>query len=162
MIDAVVIGSGPNGLAAAVEPHLQRVRDPPAEMQKPLARRLPADGLLVTQATSPVFARDAFWSIVHTLETAPSPYALDGGLTVRPYHAYVPSFGEWGFVVAGHAVAPWDSITLKVPTRFLDGPTLRAMAHFPRDMARTEVDANTLQTHALPRYYESGWEEWFK
>lgn len=127
-----------------------------------LAQRLRADGLLVTQATSPVFARDAFWSIVHTLETTPSPYALDSGLTVRPFHAYVPSFGEWGFVVAGHAVAPWDSITLNVPTRFLDAPTLRAMAHFPPDMARTDVEANTLQTHALPRYYESGWEQWFK
>ena len=42
--------------------------------------------------TSPLFARKSFWIVATTIEAA--------GLTATPYHAHVPSFGEWGFVVA--------------------------------------------------------------
>ncbi len=47
----------------------------------------------MVQATSPLYARRSFWSIVATLE--------DVGFAVAPYHALVPSFGEWGFILAG-------------------------------------------------------------
>src|SRR5688572_21781610 len=57
-----------------------------------LHARLAPGGLAVVQATSPMFARQSFWCIAHTLASA--------GFDTRPYHAYVPSFGEWGFVLA--------------------------------------------------------------
>ena len=58
-----------------------------------LARHLSRQGLVVVQSTSPLFARQSYWCIVETLKQA--------GLKTYPYHVYVPSFGEWGFVLAG-------------------------------------------------------------
>ena len=65
-----------------------------------VSRRLAAGGILVTQATSPFFAREAFWSIAATLASVTSPYRRDQELSVTAYHAYVPTFGDWGFVAA--------------------------------------------------------------
>ena len=59
---------------------------------KAAARHLSAQGLMVVQSTSPMFARDSYWCIAETLKQA--------GLQTYPYHVYVPSFGEWGFVIA--------------------------------------------------------------
>jgi predicted membrane-bound spermidine synthase len=44
-----------------------------------LEKRLSAKGRIVVQATSPLYARKSFWSIVATLEAA--------GFKVAPYHA---------------------------------------------------------------------------
>ena len=52
---------------------------------------LTAEGLMVVQATSPYYAPKSFWSIDKTLQVS--------GFKTTPYHAYVPSFGEWGFIV---------------------------------------------------------------
>ena len=49
---------------------------------------------MVVQSTSPMFARDSYWCIAGTIKQA--------GMLTYPYHVYVPSFGEWGFVLAGH------------------------------------------------------------
>src|SRR4051812_11744329 len=57
-----------------------------------LARHVSRDGLVVVQATSPLFAPQSYWCIAETMKQA--------GLHTYPYHLYVPSFGEWGFVLA--------------------------------------------------------------
>ena len=49
-------------------------------------------GSLVIQSTSPFFARKSYWCVGNTLEYV--------GFNVLPYHAYVPSFGEWGYFLA--------------------------------------------------------------
>src|SRR6202007_1001876 len=59
---------------------------------KAAVRHLSNQGLMVVQSTSPMFARDSYWCIVETLKQA--------GLKTYPYHVYVLSFGEWGFVIA--------------------------------------------------------------
>ncbi len=59
-----------------------------------LLRQVMAPGAaVVVQSTSPYIARRAYWCVVGTLEAA--------GFSTLPYHVYVPSFGEWGFVLAG-------------------------------------------------------------
>ena len=127
-----------------------------------LAQHLNADGVLVTQATSPVFATQAFWSIANTLAATPSPYALDESLQILPYHVYVPSFGEWGFVLAAPRLAAWETIQVSVPTRFLDADALQSMHRFARDIAAVDAQVNTIHTHMLPKYYEQGWAKWFR
>src|SRR5262249_44479099 len=57
-----------------------------------LSKHLSRNGLAVVQSTSPLFARQSYWCIVETLKQA--------GLRTWPYHVYVPSFGEWGFVLS--------------------------------------------------------------
>ena len=57
-----------------------------------LGHHLSERGAFVVQSTSPMFARKSFWCIDETIKQA--------GYRTFPYHAYVPSFGEWGFVLA--------------------------------------------------------------
>jgi spermidine synthase len=115
---------------------------------KLLTRRLSPEGLFVVQSTSPLFARRSYWCIVSTLEHA--------GLRTTPYHVYVPSFGEWGFVLAGRtSFVP--STTVPAGLRFLTPYTLAQVFDFPADMARVPVEPNRLNTQALVRYYEDEW-----
>jgi spermidine synthase len=103
---------------------------------------------MVVQATSPMFARRAYWCVDKTMRAA--------GFTTNPYHAYVPSFGEWGFILAG--TTPYRLPKAFPPgLRFLDVPTAKSLFEFPADMARLDVESNRLGTQALVRYYEQEW-----
>jgi spermidine synthase len=115
---------------------------------KMLMRRLTPDATFVVQSTSPLFARQAYWCIVATIEQA--------GLAVAPYHVYVPSFGEWGFVLAGRST-PGMPTTLPDGLRFLTTRSLPELFDFPVDMARVPVEPNRLHTQQLVRYYEREW-----
>lgn len=119
-------------------------------------RRLSARGALVTHATSPFFARDAYWSVVATLEAA-----VEGGASARqvtPYHVHVPSFGEWGFAIVTPADRDPSDGAPTVPTRYLDRDAWRAMFAFGRDVARpTEVEVNELSRPTLHEAYRRGW-----
>jgi len=116
-----------------------------------LRQRLDPDGVVAVQSTSPLMARQSYWCINHTLESA--------GFQVRPYHALVPSFGEWGFVLA--ALRKVDPPTTVLPgLRYLDVPTLAAMFVLGPDMAPVETEVNRLDNQALVRYYEAEWRRW--
>ncbi|MEG0201194.1 MAG: polyamine aminopropyltransferase, partial [Comamonas sp.] len=113
-----------------------------------LDKRLSASGYAVVQTTSPLIARQSFWTVVQTMESV--------GLTVKPYHAHVPSFGEWGFVIASHR--PWrEPASLPHGMRFLTLPTLRLMFDFPLDMARVPAEVNRLSNQVLVNTYEREW-----
>jgi spermidine synthase len=119
-------------------------------------RHLAADGALMTQATSPFYAPDAFWCIVRTLEHVVQG-ASGPARAVHPAHVHVPSFGEWGFVmVAPRSVQP-DALAVRDDARFLDAHALGAMWRFPRDLQRRDVEVNRLESAALARYYRRGW-----
>ena len=96
-------------------------------------------------------APNAYWSVVATLEAA--------GLHTAPYHVYVPSFGEWGYVLAAHADAFPVPTRFDVPTRYLNGETAAEMFRFPPDMARRAVEPNYLNTQKLVSYFEQDWGE---
>ena len=115
-----------------------------------LARHLTARGLAAVQSTSPLFARRTYWCIVETLKQA--------GLEVHPYHAYVPAFGEWGFVLAG--LAPYHPpAALPRGLRFLTIPALPQLFDFPSDMAAVAAEPNRLNDQVLVRYYDQEWSE---
>jgi spermidine synthase len=105
-------------------------------------------GAVVVQCTSPLVARRAFWCIDATLR--------DTGFQTRPYHVYVPSFGEWGFILASLDSLPTD-LSLPEGLRFLSASTVRGLFEFPPDMDRVEVDVNRLNNQALVRYFEEDW-----
>ena len=113
-----------------------------------LDKRLAASGYAVIQTTSPLIARQSFWTVVQTVESV--------GLRARPYHVHVPSFGEWGFVLASHR--PWrEPEALPAGMRFLTLPTLRLMFDFPLDMARVPTEVNRLSNQVLVNTYEREW-----
>ncbi|CAK7055777.1 polyamine aminopropyltransferase [Saezia sanguinis] len=118
-------------------------------MYRQLSRSLSDHGYMVVQSTSPYFAPRAYWCIVETLKTA--------GFTTWPYHAYVPSFGEWGYVLVSKAQPFTPPEHYSVPARFLNGYTTRLMFDFPPDMQAMEVQPNYLNTQALVNYFEADW-----
>jgi len=113
-----------------------------------VATALTDDGALVVQSTSPWLAPRAFWCIVETLEVSE--------LNPLPYHVWVPSFGEWGFVLASKQARPAPTrLVNPEPTRFLDDATMAAAFAFPRDLEPPEVEANRLDDQWLVQYYEA-------
>lgn len=127
-----------------------------------LASRLAAGGAIVTQATSPMYAPRAFWCVSNTLKDIDNPHHFGAKLNVIPYHAYVPTFGEWGFVLASLEPINWDAIEIKPTTRFLNEPTLAGMPVFPADMAARNTDVNTIDRHKITEYYEKDWGKWYE
>jgi spermidine synthase len=113
-----------------------------------LDRHLAASGYAVIQTTSPLVARQSFWTVVSTIESV--------GLTATPYHAHVPSFGEWGYVVASRR--PYRLPTaLPEGLRFLSAHSLPALFDFPLDMARLPTEVNRLSNQVLVTTYETEW-----
>lgn len=113
-----------------------------------LAQRLSASGYAVIQTTSPLVARQSFWTVATTIESV--------GLHATPYHANVPSFGEWGYIIASHRPWHWPS-TLPTGLRFLDLATLPLLFNFPQDMARVPATVNRLSNQVLVTTYEQEW-----
>jgi spermidine synthase len=113
-----------------------------------LDRRLSASGYAVIQTTSPLVARESFWTVVTTVESV--------GFTATPYHVHVPSFGEWGFVIASRR--PFRVAgELPANLRFLDAKSLPLLFDFPRDMARVPAEVNRLSNQVLVTTYEREW-----
>ncbi len=111
-------------------------------------RHLAASGYAVVQTTSPLIARKSFWTVATTIEAA--------GLTATPYHAHVPSFGEWGFIVASRR--PFRLAQALPPAlRFLTVAGLPALFDFPPDMARVPTEINRLSNQVLVQTFEEEW-----
>ncbi len=111
-------------------------------------QHLAASGYAVVQTTSPLVARRSFWTVATTIEAV--------GLTTTPFHVHVPSFGEWGFIVAGRR--PWRLPTALPPgLRFLTLDGLPSMLNFPPDMARVPTEPNRLSNQVLVHLFEEEW-----
>lgn len=117
-----------------------------------LQKAMHSESVVSVQSTSPLLARQSYWCVVATLESV--------GMSVQPYHALVPSFGEWGYVLAQKQ--PFEAPTqLAVKgLRYLNDATLRAMFTFPEDMTRVPAEPNRLNNQLLVQYYEQDFGRW--
>ncbi|OHC64521.1 MAG: spermidine synthase [Rhodocyclales bacterium GWA2_65_19] len=113
-----------------------------------LKQHVAETGRIVVQATSPLYARESFWTVVATLQAA--------GWQTTPYHALVPSFGEWGYILGGRREYR-PPTAIPVPTRFITVDALPALFHFPADMARVAAEPNRLDNQNLVRVFEREW-----
>jgi spermidine synthase len=112
-----------------------------------VGRLLAPGGVAVVQSTSPLVAPMAFWTVASTLEAA--------GLGTKAYHVYVPSFGEWGFILATHGPVPEAA---SVPSgRFLTPQIEPRLFDFPPDMARRPAPVNRLDNQILVREFADAW-----
>lgn len=110
-------------------------------------------GALVVQATSPYYTRASFWTIETTLRAS--------GLSTVPYRIYVPSFGEWGFVLASRARIDWSRLRLRLPRRYLDDATLQAAIAFDTDTARlANLPVSTFAAPHVWRHYRRSVRYW--
>lgn len=126
-------------------------------------RSLSPRGVLVTQASSAFYAREAYWCIHETLAAAANQFASVTGETPRnviPYHAYVPSFGDWGFImVTPSSLSPLE-IDLVTPGDFMSQSMFEASLRFPQDQSHVSTAVNQLDDPILHRIHEKGWSEW--
>jgi spermidine synthase len=127
-----------------------------------LRNRLTEQAALSVQCTSPLVAPQSYWCIVRTLQ--------DSGFAVKPYRAAVPTFGVWGFALAGFGDpgpiaegvsrlnVSFTSLT-KLPEglRYLDAETMMSMFDLPEDIRPVETATNRLNDQVLVRYYEQEW-----
>ena len=101
---------------------------------------------IVVQTTSPYFAPKSFWCIQKTLnQIFPN---------VTAYHNYVPSFGEWGFCLAGNNDF---SIKRKLNGLKFYNYQFAQLAYFEKDMLAKNVEVNQLQNQILVRYFDEEW-----
>lgn len=138
------------------------------EFYRLLARSSASSAVMVTQAGSPTFAADAFWSIDETVNLGLIPTATDPAQTMArtlPYHGYVPSFGDWGFVIGHKGRFNEEAVIRGLDQRddlqFLNPAIWTAAQAFPNDTAKRPVRANRLTNHGLVDYYLDGWSKWF-
>ncbi len=125
-----------------------------------VATHLSRHGALVTQATSPFYAPQAFWCIVETLRAAPIGPEGNNRFRVYPYHVYVPSFGDWGFVMACRRPVRPNDLRLKdgLRLKFLTNALLEGLFVFPKDVRPDGTYApNRIDDQSLVRYYRQGW-----
>ena len=115
--------------------------------------RLSQTGIFITQATSPLFSNKAFWCIHNTIKEA--------SLYPYPYHIYVPSFGDWGFIMGTKVDLNIDSIKISVPTTYLDDRIAKKLFVFPKDLVNTSPKASTLDKPVIIKYYLDGWKHWY-
>jgi spermidine synthase len=111
-------------------------------------QHLNASGYAVVQTTSPLIARKSFWTVATTLEAA--------GLATTPYHVHVPSFGEWGFILASRRPFRLPA-ALPEGLRFLSVAGLPTVFNFPLDMARVPTEVNRLSNQVLVQTFEDEW-----
>ncbi len=115
---------------------------------------LNSQGVIVAQSTSPYFAAECFWIIHNTIKEA--------GFNTKPYHVYIPSFGDWGFNIGtkGFTYRP-DDIKIKVSTKFLTDDQLGNLFVFGKDILKQKTDnINTLIRPILIRAYYNAWGEY--
>ncbi|WP_188453415.1 polyamine aminopropyltransferase [Virgibacillus oceani] len=119
------------------------------------------DGASMIQATSPVFATEVYWTISETVKST--------GMHVENLHVDVPSFGNWGFVMASRKEINMETIHIDVPTRFLSTDILLGLTNFGKDEDSSIVKEdgnyvklrpNTLIDPNLIQIYENAWKNY--
>nr|WP_040957039.1 polyamine aminopropyltransferase [Virgibacillus sp. SK37] len=122
---------------------------------------LSPEGTMMVQATSPVFATEVYWTISETISST--------GLNTENLHIDVPSFGNWGFVMASRKDIELDELKITVPTRYLKSELLPSLAVFGKDEdgdieGRNGKDLtlkpNTLIDPHLIQIYEKAWKNY--
>lgn len=103
---------------------------------------------LVVQATSPLIARKSFWMIEKTLRSV--------GFETKPYHTYVPSFTEWGFILASKT-RPREAENLPDTLKYVTLDLIKGMNEFPKDMMKVDTSIQTLSTQSLVSQYAAEW-----
>jgi spermidine synthase len=119
-----------------------------ASLYREVHRALSPAGAMVVQSTSPYVARRSFWIIDETIARS--------GFITRPYHCYVPSFGEWGYVLASKETLSGQA-RLPENLRFIDENVLHQLSIFPPDMGPIESPVNTLNNQVLVNTFEKEW-----
>jgi len=114
---------------------------------------LQPEGAIVIQSTSPYYAPNSFWCVNNTLTYT--------GFHTLPYHTYIPSFGEWGYIIAYK-----HSFNQRTPypanLKFINKELFTQMTYFPKDMEARTTEVNKLNNQALVHYFDEEWSKFIQ
>ncbi len=116
-----------------------------------LKKHISDSGTAVIQCTSPWAAPQSFWCIDNTLRSI--------NLNTLPYHTLVPSFGDWGFIIASKQKQLKFKRSLPANLKYLDSSIFATMLNFPRDIGSRPTEVNNLQNQILVAYFEEEWKK---
>lgn len=110
------------------------------------------NGVIVTQSTSPYYAKKSFWCINKTIGSQFN--------TVIPYHLQVPTFGDWGFNLAFNGDNERRNLT--VDTQYLNYENINSMFVFGNDerIELDKIEENNMFKPSLITYYNEEIQKW--
>ncbi len=111
------------------------------------------DTKVVMQSTSPLVAKESFWCVNNTIK--------ETKMSTIPYHTYVPSFGEWGFILFGQDVTNLRTKRLAPKLRYYSEKEFKNMRNFPADMYYDSKVVNRLENQILISLFEKEWGDLF-
>jgi spermidine synthase len=119
-------------------------------------RSLAADGKFITQSGEIYFSNTAFSCIVNTMKEV-----FD---TVVPLHTYVPSFGDWGFVIGTSDRTKLKTAATESPIfselKYLDKNATTQLFELPKDIAIVDTKINSLDNPVILNYFLNDWKKW--
>ncbi len=115
---------------------------------------LKEDGIFITQSGEIYMSNAAFSCIVNTMKTVYE--------NVQPIHCYIPSFGDWGFVMGSKRdLVRTDLSQLdKIHTKFLTDKVMANSFGLPKDVDIIDTKINTLDNPIILQYFLEDWEKW--
>jgi spermidine synthase len=131
------------------------------EFHSLLRNHLSPNGMLMMQATSPLFATEVYWTINKTLS--------ETGLNTENFHVEIPSFGNWGFILASRKPIATENIQIEKETKYLATELIPALMKFGKDEdgeiynekgEKVELQPNTLIRPTLIELYERAWQNY--
>ena len=120
-------------------------------------RLLAHGGILAVQSTSPYHAKESFLCILRTIQSA--------GYDAIPYHDNVPSFGDWGWIMAWNSGESMEDVLLKIAKvkrfnigedslQYLTPQRLHASLSFGKnELVTGNTEVNSLMSPTLLRFY---------
>ncbi|MDO8507104.1 MAG: polyamine aminopropyltransferase [bacterium] len=127
------------------------------EFYRKLNRLLSDTGAIVVQSTSPYHAKEAYLTINRTIDAS--------GFSTLPYHVNVPSFGDWGWVMATKKTTSVDmkeeiaAGSFPSDTQYITQDVFLGSTVFGKGWLDSEnTDISTLMNPViLDRYVHDGW-----
>jgi len=131
------------------------------EFYQLIRNHLRPGGAVMIQATSPTFATEVYWGINHTVQAA--------GLETANLHVDIPSFGDWGFILAKREQISWKDIQLTQDTKYLTTDVLDSLRTFGKDIdeeiinnkgEKVKLEINTLVNPNIIQKYINAWQHY--
>ncbi len=116
-----------------------------------MKQRLKPEGVICSQATSPELTPNAFWCINKTMKNAGFAYTF-------PYQVNVPSFGNWGFVMAKNKPDFKPHFNKEIEYKYLEDALFDQIFYFSKDIRTDDVEVNHLDAPVLLEYYLDHWQ----
>jgi spermidine synthase len=108
--------------------------------------------MAVVQSTSPLVAPLSYWCVNNTLKHV--------GFSTLPFHAYVPSFGEWGFFIFSQQAIASHTMQLPAQLKYFSEKEFDNMKSFAGDMLKHTDGIQRLDNQLLVSYFEKEWSEY--